>query len=420
MRPLIFHVDANSAFLSWTAAYQVNVLGQELDLRTVPSVIAGNKETRQGIVLAKSIPAKKFGIQTGERIGQALQKCPELIVQPPDYPLYVEASRHFVDLLRSVAPVVEQYSIDEAYADMTSVPAAAEDPFGFADELRERVHKELGFTVNVGVSSDKLLAKMAGNFQKPDRVHTLFPDEIEEKLWPLGVRELFLVGPATERKLQYYGIRTIGELANADPLFLRSRLGKQGEVLWRYANGKSGERVSDSVVLNKGYGNAATTVCDVTDRDTAHRLLLSLTETVCARMRFDGQSGALVTVSLRSRDFEDFTHQRLLGSYTNVTSEVWRAACAVFDEAWDAVTPLRQLGVQVSRLVRGSCRQYDLFSGAHIDRLEHLDSTVDAIRAKYGEDAIYRACFVNDCFAPMGGGLHKSRRTGVTKPVPAG
>ena len=221
---VIFHVDANSAFLSWTAVYRLKVLGEKEDLREVPSVIAGDKESRHSIILAKSVPAKKFGIQTGEPLFQALEKCPGLRIEAPDYALYVEASRHFVQVLRQFSPYVEQYSIDEAWVDMTGTERLWGSPRLAAEQMRKRIWDELGFTVNVGISSNKLLAKMAGDLEKPNKVHTLFPEEMESKMWPLPVRDLFLVGPATERKLKLYGIYTIGDLAKAVQLEVEVQL----------------------------------------------------------------------------------------------------------------------------------------------------------------------------------------------------
>ena len=196
--PVIFHVDANSAFLSWSAAYRVMVLGEKEDLRDVPSVVAGDKESRHSIILAKSGPAKKYGIQTGDPLFLALEKCPQLKVVEPDYELYVASSRKFVEILRSFSPKVQQYSIDEAWVDMTGTERLWGAPRLAAEQLRRRAWEELGFTVNVGISSNKLLAKMAGDLEKPNKVHTLFPEEMEEKMWPLPVRDLFLVGAATE------------------------------------------------------------------------------------------------------------------------------------------------------------------------------------------------------------------------------
>lgn len=418
---VIFHVDANSAFLSWSAAYRVKVLGETVDLREIPSVVAGDKASRQGVVLAKSTPAKKFGIQTGEPLFQALEKCPQLTVVAPDYELYVEASRHFVEILRQFSPLVEQYSIDEAWVDMTGTQRIYGDPRLAAEKMRERIWNELGFTVNVGISTNKILAKMAGDFEKPNKVHTLYPEEIEAKFWPLPVRDLFLVGAATERKLNLLGIYTIGDLANADVNMLRKRLGKPGETIWHFANGRNADMVVPVPAENKGYSNATTTAQDVVSRDVGQRVLLSLCETVAMRMRKDGKSGRCVTIHLRTSDFRHFSHQLQLHGATNITAELFKAACWAFDEAWDGQTPLRQLGVQVTKLAREPYQQYDLFSSitpTQYERKLRLDETVDSIRDKFGEDIIRRAKFTRDPNGHMAGGLSKARRTGVTKPIP--
>jgi len=417
---VIFHVDANSAFLSWTAAYKVNVLGESVDIREIPSVVAGDKESRHSIILAKSSPARKFGIRTGEPLFQALQKCPDLVIVQPDYALYVEASRHFVAMLREFSPVVEQYSIDEAWVDMTGTERLFGAPRLAAEKMRERIWNELGFTVNVGISTNKLLAKMAGDFEKPNKVHTLFPEEIESKLWPLSARDLFLVGPATENKLKKMGIYTVGDLAKADLSVLRKKLGKHGEMIWHFANGRSTNAVTPIPADNKGYGNSTTMPNDITDRKAAHRVLLSLCETVAMRMRKDNKCGRCVSVHLRTNVFEDFSHQTMLHGATNITGELFSAVCKVFDEAWDGILPLRQLGVQVTHLSDEPYQQYDLFSGmspVQYERKLRLDETVDALRDKFGENIIRRAKFTSDPEAHMIGGLDKARRTGVTKPI---
>ena len=418
---VIFHVDANSAFLSWSAAYRVKVLGEETDLREVPSVVAGDKASRHSIILAKSIPAKKYGIQTGEPLFQALEKCPELVVIPPDYDLYVQASRHFVDMLRQFSPAVEQYSIDEAWVDMTGTQRLWGPPRLAAELMRRRINEELGFTVNIGISSNKLLAKMAGDFEKPNKVHTLFPEEMGEKFFPLPVRDLFLVGAATERKLQRLGIYTIGALAAADVRVLKKRLGKQGELLWHFANGRNADAVAPEPAENKGYGNATTTSHDVVTSEEAYQVLLSLCETVATRLRKDGKCGSCVSIHLRTNEFRHFSHQCVLHGATNITSEIFEAACRLFDEAWDGITPMRQLGVQITRLSGEPYQQFDFFSGlspVQFERKLRLDETVDALRDKYGEDIIRRAKFAGGTEPHMAGGLSKERRTGVTKPVP--
>ena len=418
---VIFHVDANSAFLSWSAAYRVKVLGETEDLRDVPSVVAGDKESRHSIILAKSVPAKKYGIQTGEPLFLALEKCPSLKVVEPDYELYVAASRHFVELLRTFSPQVQQYSIDEAWVDMTGTERLWGAPRLAAEQLRRRVWEELGFTVNVGISSNKLLAKMAGDLEKPNKVHTLFPEEIEEKMWSLPVRDLFLVGAATESKLKRLGIYTIGDLAKADVYMLKKRLGKHGETIWHFANGRNTEAVTPEPAEAKGFGNSVTTARDVTDRATAHQVLLSLCETVGMRMRKDGKCGSVVSVHLRTNEFYHFSHQCKLHGATNITSAIFEAACRVFDEAWDGVTPLRQLGVQMTGLTQEPYQQFDLFSGMSPQQYERkmkLDETVDALRDKFGEDVIRRAKFAKAPGEHMAGGLDKARRTGITKPIP--
>ena len=418
---VIFHVDANSAFLSWTAAYRVHVLGESLDLREVPSVIAGDKASRHSIILAKSGPAKKYGIHTGEPLFQALEKCPDLIVAPPDYGLYVEASRHFVEMLRQFSPMVQQYSIDEAWVDMTGTQKIFGAPRLAAEKMRQRIWEELGFTVNIGISSNKLLAKVAGDFEKPNKVHTLFPEEMEDKMWPLPVRDLFLVGSATEQKLKGLGIYTIGDLAKSDVAILKKRLGKHGETIWHYANGRNAEMVTPEPEENKGYGNSTTTAEDVVTYARAHQVLLSLCETVAMRMRRDGKCGRCVSIHLRTNEFHHFSHQTILYGATNITSELFDAVCRIFDEAWDGETPLRQLGVQITKLTTEPYQQYDLFSGlspVQYEKKLRLDETVDALRDRFGEDIIRRAKFAQTPENHMCGGLDKARRTGVTKPIP--
>ena len=418
---VIFHVDANSAFLSWSAAYRVRVLGEEVDLREVPSVVAGEKKSRHGIILAKSTPAKKYGIKTGEPLFQALEKCPDLVVIPPDYELYVTASRHFVEMLRQFSPKVEQYSIDEAWVDMSGTERLWGSPLAAAEQMRKRINEELGFTVNIGISSNKLLAKMAGDFEKPNKVHTLFPEEMESKFWPLPVRDLFLVGAATEKKLKLMGIYTIGDLARADVGLIRRRLGKHGETIWHFANGRNAEAVTPEPAENKGYGNSVTTSSDVVTRDHARQVLLGLCETVAMRMRRDGKCGGCIAVHLRTNDFEHFSHQSKLNGATNITSQIFEEACRIFEEAWDGITPLRQLGVQVTKISTEPYQQYDLFSGVspqQYERKMRLDEAVDALRDKYGEEVIRRAKFTKNPQEHMAGGLDKARRTGITKPVP--
>lgn len=387
---VIFHIDVNSAFLSWTAAYRCRVEGETFDLRDVPSVIAGQKDSRRSIVLAKSTPAKKYGIKTGEPLGIARDKCPDLVVAEPDYELFISASRALMTLLRNVSPVVEQFSIDEAWVDMTGTQRLYGTPIFAAQWLKEKIKRELGFTVNIGISSNKMLAKMAGELEKPDKVLTLFPWEIEEKLWPLPVGELFYVGRASEKKLYQMGIKTIGELATANVETLRKKLHKHGETIWHLANGRNVAPLQPIAPENKGYGNAMTTPWDVTELVYAQQVLLCLCETVSVRMRRDGQTGRCISLQLRTSQFENFSSQRQLAAATNGTVEIYQVACGILEDIWDKNIPLRQIGVQLSKVSHDPYRQYSMFDQRY-ERLEKLDTAVDGIRDKFGEDAIRRA-----------------------------
>lgn len=417
MDKIIFHVDVNSAFLSWEASYRVNILGDRCDLRDIPSVIGGDEKQRHGIVLAKSVPAKKYNIQTGEPLASARRKCPGLVIVPPNYSMYVEASKSLVNLLSEYSSDIHQYSIDESFCDMTGTARLFGTPVIAANMIRERIRDELGFTVNIGISNNKLLAKMASDFKKPDMVHTLFPDEIEKKMWPLPVADLFFVGRATENKLKNYGINTIGELAQSDPQWLTSIFKSHGQLIWQFANG-IGDQM-DKVTLNpinKGYGNSITVPFDVRDRETAKHVLLSLTETVGSRIRADKAYVSVVSVSIVDCDFNYMSHQMNLSSPTDITRSLYEAACKLFDDMWN-MAPIRQLGVHTAKATQTSMYQYSLFDSYDLDKEMKLDKAIDEIRSTWGEDAIMRGCFLDSAngISHMSGGLNKAKRNGITK-----
>lgn len=418
MEKYVYHIDVNSAFLSWTAAYRVMVLGEERDLRQIPSIIGGDQEKRHGIVLAKSTPAKKFGIQTGEAIVTAQRKCPGLVVVPPDYGLYVTASRAFIKILKEYSDIVMQYSIDEAWM----VFEGFEKLYGrdqmvkLAYEVKDRIRDELGFTVNIGVSTNFLLSKMAGDFSKPDKVHTLFPEEVARKMWPLPVSDLFFCGRATVEKLHRLGIQTIGELAQADEGMIRAHLKKHGETIQGLAKGGDLDQTMITHEANKGYGNSLTAPVDIVTEDYAKHLLLSLCETVGTRLRSDGVTVRVVSVHLTTYEFQHMGKQMQLDSPTNITKEIYEAACRILDKLWDQKTPVRQIGVHTSKVCgkEDAARQYTIFDLDKGDKLERLDKTIDQIREKYGEDAVIRASFLKSNVSHMSGGLDKERRSGVT------
>ena len=393
MNNIIFHIDVNSAFLSWTAIKMLENQPDSVDIRTVASIIGGDQSKRHGIVLAKSVPAKKFGIQTGEPLVSAREKCPNLVCIPPNYNDYVFYSNELMNLLKKYAPTVEQFSIDEAFCDMTGTGRLYGDPVDFAYRLKNEIRETFGFTVNIGISSNKLLAKMASDFEKPDKVHTLFPEEIEEKMWPLDVGELFFVGKNTKRKLNSIGIRTIGDLANTDPSIIQYHLKKFGYTLWEYANGHDLATVTNHDESNRSYSNETTVSQDITSPDIAKHVLLSLCETVSARLRVDKMKVRVIGVYITNADFEQTRHQLTLPSATDVTQEIYSNCCQLFQKLWDG-SPIRLLGVSCSRITEDSSVQYNLFDGQKYERLQKLDHAVDQLRNRYGDDSIMRACFL--------------------------
>ncbi len=412
----VFHIDVNSAFLSWTAAYRVNVLGEKEDLREIPSIVGGDQEKRHGVVLAKSTPAKKYGIQTGEPIVAAQRKCPGLVIVPPDHSLYAASSEAFMKILREYSDNVIQYSIDEAWIVFEGFEKlyGCDRMVNLAHEVKNRIKDALGFTVNVGVSTNFLLAKTAGDFSKPDKVHTLFPEEIEKKMWPLPVSDLFLCGRSTVEKLHRLGIRTIGELAKADEGMIRAHLKKHGQAIQGYARGGDLDPGMVSHEANKGYGNSLTTPVDIVTEEYARHLLLSLSETVGARLRADKVMASEIGIHLTTCEFKKMSKQMQFSSPTNITEEIYEAACQLFDKLWDKKTPLRLLGVRTSKVQEEAARQYNIFDLEKNDRLEKLDKAVDQIRGKFGEDAIFRASFLEGNVSHMSGGLNKKKRSGGT------
>lgn len=406
---IIFHVDVNSAFLAWEATYRIRTLGETEDIRSFPSVIGGDEKQRHGIVLAKSIPAKKFGITTGEPLVNARKKCPGLKTYAPNFSLYVEKSGALISLLKRYAPVVEQFSIDEAFCDFTGTTGLYGPPVEFAVKLKDMIREELGFTVNIGVSSNKLLAKMASDFEKPDKVHTLFPHEIPGKMWPLPVSDLLYVGRSSIRTLHNLDIFTIGDLANADVEILKQHLKKHGEDMWKSANGLNDALVRETLPANKGYGNSITVGTDVTDRETALTIILSLCETIGARLRADHAYISVVSVSIVDTSFRRSSHQITLPSSTDITQKIYEAACGLFTGLWDG-EPLRLLGVHTSRATSENFVQCDMFDASESDKLSRLNLAIDKIRERYGDEAIKRARFIDSEHQHMSGGLNKAKR----------
>ena len=393
---LIFHIDVNSAFLSWESARRVS---QGLpDLREIPSCVGGDPKKRTGIVVAKSIPAKKYGIQTGEPVAMALRKCPNLVIVPSDFELYDKCSRAFKAICASFAPVMESFSIDEVFLDMTGTSLIYPDPVAAAYELKDKIHRELGFTVNVGISTNKLLAKMASDFQKPDRTHTLFPDEIASKMWPLPVGELYGVGRATAEKLEKAAIMTIGDAARA-PLAELVRLAGQkgGRYIHEAANGRGDDQVRAEKEAEQSVGNSVTLREDLTpeNRDRLLRpTLLSLAESVGSRLRRKGHAGRTVTLTVKTTAFRTRSRQTQLKEPTDSTAVIFETALRLFEEI-GARESYRLLGITVSGFAAGEGPvQLSLFTDteaeARREKQKKLDAMADSIRERFGGESLVR------------------------------
>jgi len=403
MSKTIFHIDVNSAYLSWEAVSRLQQ-GEELDLRTIPSAVGGDPKKRNGIILAKSIPAKKHNIKTGETLHEALNKYPELYVVSPSYDLYVKCSNAMVEILKDYSPKIQRYSVDECFLDYTDMEGLFGNPIDGANIIKDRIKEELGFTVSIGVSDNKLLAKMGGELKKPDAVTTLFPEEISTKLWPLPVKDLFMVGRATAPKLNKLGIHTIGDLANFDLKILKSFLKSHGEMIWKYANGIDHSKVRKSNRLEiKGIGNSTTMSFDVENNKEAHMIILSLCETVGMRLRDSGYCARLVSVGVKSSEFIYRTHQHKFNTPTDSTQQIYEHAKKLFNEVWTG-EKIRHLGVRVSEFCDNDMVQLNLLDSDN-EKERAIDKTIDKIRKKYSSSSIIRGCFLNSGIKPLMGGV---------------
>lgn len=402
---LVFHVDANSAYLSWTAADLIEK-GYGVDIRNMPAVISGNPDNRHGIILAKSIAAKKFGIKTGESLFEAKQKCPELKVFAPDYDLYLSCSEAMYEMLYEYTPLIQRYSIDECFCDMTACKKARENPIAVAYEIKERIKKELGFTVNIGIGENKLCAKMAGELKKPDLIHTMWKHEIPKKLWPLPAGELFMVGRATEKKLQKFNINTIGDIAKASPVWLRTVLKSHGLLIHNYANGIDNEPVTvNEEIQRKGLGNGLTYSYDLLTREEIDTELLALCERVGERLRRYGKVAGLVRVHIRSSNLNGYSHQIKLTGTIETTDEIYAIARQLIDEMWKG-EPVRAMSVSLSDLYGHNQVQLSMFDSKNKERNEKLDKVVDEIRKLFGDGSIFRGRFANTEISPIQGGVN--------------
>ena len=410
---IFFHIDVNSAFLSWTALSMLQE-GAKTDLRQIPSIVGGDMAKRHGVVLAKSLPAKAYGIVTGEPVVNALRKCPNLTMVSPDHDMYHRRSQELMELLSGICPDIEQVSIDECYMDYTPIAKIYTSPEDAAHRIKDAVRDTLGFTVNIGISDRKVLAKMASDFKKPDLVHTLYVREISEKMWPLPVSSLFLCGQSSVETLRKLGIVTIGDLANARRDILEAHLKSHGITLWQYANGIDDSDITPRPVKMKGVGNSTTLRRDALTREDACPVLLSLAESVAGRLRASGELAGMVSTEIKYASFQSVSHQTQLPSPTASSQTIYETARQLFDELWNG-QPIRLLGVRTSKLVsetepiqlnlfdyRGDVPASPNLSPApDRERQNKLDKALDSLRDKYGKDIIKRGSLMDSPVNPV-------------------
>lgn len=386
----ILHVDVNNAFLSWTAVERLKN-GDNLDIRKIPSAICGDENKRSGIILAKSPLAKSVGVVTGETIYQAMKKCPNLALFKPDFSKYREYSNSLYKLLSEYTYKIERFSIDECFLDMTGF-LMNETLLQKAIEINKRVKEELSFTVNIGVSCNKLLAKMASDFTKPDKIHTLYRNEIKTKMWPLDISELFMIGRKSVPKLNAMGIYKIGDLANYDKLSITKKLGKFGAMIWEFANGIDESEVNFIKEKPKSIGNSVTLPIDISNKEKIEGVLLSLVEQVAYRLRKEELLATVATVQLRTHDFKDITHQAKLNFTTSNTNEIYEKAKEIFEEMYVFPVPVRLIGFRLEKLTEKE-GQFSFFGDESKD--SNLDKTLDELKEKYGFNQIKKAGELN-------------------------
>lgn len=417
---IIFHIDVNSAFLSWSALKQLREDPTSVDLRMIPSAVGGDVNSRRGVITAKSIPAKAYGVQTGEPVVSAFKKCPQLVLVRSDFRIYREYSKQFIALLSTYSPLLEQVSIDEAYLDVTDLlmhTAAGHDSNeaqsqkasgavrdkarSLAEQIRDRIKTELEFTVNVGISENKLLAKTASDFSKPDRTHTLFPEELSKKFHPLPIRKLFGCGQATADKLMSIGIRTIGDAAAAPPELLRTLLGeKGGDYISRSASGIGSAQVHSTRQEAKGYSNETTTPFDINSdnyKEAAPPIVAHLSEKVAQRLQRDGVFAATLGISVKTDEFHRRSRQRKLNDPSNdpklfiqVANELLKELLTGTDGIFAGGHGIRLIGVSATNLEHGTYRQLSLFDPKPPEKQQSLDRLSKQLQQRFGTLALFR------------------------------
>jgi len=381
------HIDVNNAFLSWTAVEFLKN-GFKEDIRLIPAVIGGDEAARHGVVLAKSNIAKQFGIKTGETIYQAKKKCPQIRIFPTKHNLYTKYSNDLYNILLTYTNKIERFSIDECFVDCSDFIKSRKDFLNLAIELNKRIKDELLFTVNIGLSDNKILAKMASDFEKPDKIHTLYKEEIKDKIWQLPIEELFMVGKKSSEKLRNIGINKIGDLAISNRKMLIKRFGKFGGVIWDNANGLNSEEVIFEQEAPKSIGNSITLPKDYDNIDDLNKELLSLVEKAGYRIRKAGLKAYTVGVQIKTNEFLKYSHQKTLNKPTSNTQEIYNTAKELLENLYNN-QPVRLIGVKLDNLTDNEFSQISIFETPTKNKKNlKLDNVIDSIKDKYGYDSI--------------------------------
>ena len=385
---IIFHVDVNNAFLSWSAVYLLNH-GYDTDIRTIASAIGGDEEKRHGIVLAKSPVAKKYGVVTAETLSSARKKCPGLQVFPPNHDFYTEMSKKFYNYLKEYTPVIEQASVDECYLDLTGTNYLYDDILKLAYKIKNDIKEKFGFTVNVGIANNKLCAKMASDFTKPDKVHTLFDNEIKDKMWPLPVKDLLFVGKSSASLLESIGINTIGELANADPNKLKKYFKNRVDDLINSARGIDNSKVITDYGLNKCISVSRTLEKDTSDIRKLKKILLDMSDQVGLRARRHNLFAKNVAVTFKTSSFKSFSHGMTLSNSINNTLDIYKNVITIFEKT-KIDEKIRSIGVRLGDLDTKNSEQVSLFATKSDDNIQKL---LDNINEKYHNTVVMPAIF---------------------------
>ena len=389
MERIIFHVDVNNAFLSWTAIYLLKN-GYKKDIRTIPSVIGGDEKLRHGIVLAKSPIAKKYGIVTAETLYSARKKCHNLQVFSPNYTFYKEQSKKLYNYLSSYTPNIEQYSIDECFLDLTGTKLLyGNDYLGLANKIKNDIKQKFGFTVNVGIGSNKLCAKMASDFEKPDKVHTLYANEIKEKLLPLPVNDLFMVGKSTANTLKSLSIHTIGDLAKANSELLRKHFKNQADYLKRASLGIDDSIVESRKDQNKCLSVSRTLPYDHTNKEELIKVLKEEVEELSFTLRKKKLYTKSIAITYKNYLFKSYSHQLTLLNPICSTNEIEKQVIFLLNQSFRE-EPIRNIGIRFSDLTTSYEEQLYLFEPT-TKKEDDIEKIMDELINKFGKNIIMRA-----------------------------